>query len=101
MDPSCKGKYIRCVYSLLNSESNTVAYEGACTLLTLSTSPTAVRACVTTLAQLLTAETDHNVKLIILDRLDSLRARHEKIVQVCMRSLGFLYLYLVAFIRNR
>lgn len=80
-NPKAKPFYLRAVYSLLSSNSNTVAYEASCTLLSLSSAPTAVRAAISALCQLLIIESDNNVKLIILNKLSSLKTKHEKILQ--------------------
>jgi coatomer subunit beta len=47
----------------------------------LSTAPTAVRACAQTYATLLNVSTDNNIKLIVLDRLIELKKHHSKVVQ--------------------
>lgn len=51
------------------------------TLVALSSAPSAVRAAVTAFCTLLQSESDNNVKLIILTRLQSLRAKNERILQ--------------------
>jgi coatomer subunit beta len=79
--PQSKSQYIRAIFSLVNSTSPAVAFEGANTLIALSSAPTAVRAAVQSYTQLLTKESDNNVKLIILDRLAGLKRRNEKILQ--------------------
>ena len=49
--------------------------------MSLSTAPTAVRACAQAFATLLNTTTDNNVKLIVLDRLAELKKYHAKVVQ--------------------
>jgi coatomer subunit beta len=80
-NPKAKPYYLRAVYGLLNSNSNTVSFEAANTLLSLSGAPTAVRAAVQALCQLLMVDSDNNVKLIIIGKLDALRTRQEKVLQ--------------------
>jgi coatomer subunit beta len=46
----------------------------------LSSAPTAVRAAATTYCQLLSSQSDNNVKLIILDRLNELRTMHRNVM---------------------
>ena len=41
--PTERPRFIRCIYNLLNSSSAAVRYEAAGTLVTLSTSPTAIK----------------------------------------------------------
>ena len=79
-DPAQKSRFVKCLFLLLRSESPAVAYEAAWTLVSLSTAPTAVRACTQTYAQLLTNSPDNNVKLIVLDRLHDLKKHHAKVV---------------------
>ena len=43
-NPNERSRFIRCIYNLLNSNSASVRYEAAGTLITLSTAPTAVKA---------------------------------------------------------
>lgn len=80
-DPAQKSRFVRCLFQLLRSDSPAVSYEAAWTLVSLSTAPTAVRACAQTYASLLNSSSDNNVKLIVLDRLYELKKHHSKVVQ--------------------
>lgn len=82
-NPSERARFIRCIYSLLNSSSPAVRYEAAGTLVTLSNAPTAVKAAASCYIELILKESDNNVKLIVLDRLIALREvpSHEKVLQ--------------------
>ncbi|CAM8986370.1 unnamed protein product [Rhodiola kirilowii] len=75
-----KGKYIKIIISLLNAQSTAVVYECANTLVSLSSAPTAIRAAANTYSQLLLSQSDNNVKLIVLDRLNELKASHKEIM---------------------
>ncbi|KAI3841343.1 hypothetical protein MKW98_007824 [Papaver atlanticum] len=75
-----KGKYIKIIISLLNAPSNAVIYECAGTLVSLSSAPTAIRAAANTYCQLLQSQSDNNVKLIVLDRLNELKTSHREIM---------------------
>ena len=123
-NPSERSRFIRCIYNLLNSSSPAVRYEAAGTLVTLSSTPTAVKVSLLPQAgkravdnalsvplslpsilhlplslqaaaqcyiELIVKESDNNVKLIVLDRLISLKAvpAHEKVLQVC-----HIYIYI-------
>ncbi|VDM33224.1 unnamed protein product [Hydatigera taeniaeformis] len=79
--PFEKVKFIRCVFSLLNSTSSSVRYEAATTLITLSGASPAIRASASCYVDLILKESDNNAKLVILNSLIDLRARHEKILQ--------------------
>ena len=68
-NPTEKGKYIKIILALLQSPSTAVVYECAVTLVSLSQAPTAIRAAANCYCQLLASQSDNNVKLIVLDRL--------------------------------
>lgn len=72
-NPSERSRFIRCIYNLLNSNSNAVRYEAAGTLITLSTAPTAIKAAASCYIELIIQESDNNVKLIVLDRLIAIK----------------------------
>lgn len=82
-NPSERSRFIRCIYNLLNSNSNAVRYEAAGTLVTLSTAPTAIKAAVGCYIELVIKEADNNVKLIVLDRLVALKENEhtERVMQ--------------------
>ncbi|XP_040577770.2 coatomer subunit beta isoform X2 [Lepeophtheirus salmonis] len=81
-NPMERSRFIRCIYSLLNSNSPSVRYEAAGTLVTLSTAPTSVKAAASCYIELIVKESDNNVKLIVLDRLMAMKESpsHEKIL---------------------
>jgi coatomer subunit beta len=72
-NPGERSRFIRCIYSLLNSQSAAVRYEAAGTLVTLSSAPTAIKAAASCYIDLIVKESDNNVKLIVLDRLVALK----------------------------
>lgn len=66
-------------------------YESAGILVSLSSAPTAIRAAANTYCQLLQTQSDNNVKLIVLDRLQELKATHREVmVEVIMDVLRAL-----------
>ncbi|KAJ1429229.1 Coatomer beta subunit, C-terminal [Sesbania bispinosa] len=75
-----KGKYIKIIISLLNVPSTAVIYECAGTLVSLSSAPTAIKAAASTYCQLLLSQSDNNVKLIVLDRLNELKSSNRDIM---------------------
>ncbi|XP_010555996.1 PREDICTED: coatomer subunit beta-1-like [Tarenaya hassleriana] len=79
-NPAEKGKYIKIIIALLNAPSAAVIYECAGTLVSLSSAPTAIRAASNTYCQLLLSQSDNNVKLIVLDRLNELKSSHRDIM---------------------
>ncbi|XP_053984632.1 coatomer subunit beta [Hylaeus volcanicus] len=82
-NPSERGRFIRCIYSLLNSPSAAVRYEAAGTLVTLTSAPTAIKAAASCYIELVVKESDNNVKLIVLDRLIAMKDSpvYERVLQ--------------------
>ncbi|KAB1996166.1 hypothetical protein ES319_D13G212900v1 [Gossypium barbadense] len=75
-----KAKYIKIIIALLNSPSTAVIYECAGTLVSLSSAPSAIKAAANTYCQLLLSQSDNNVKLIVLDRLNELKYSHRDVM---------------------
>mmetsp|Transcript_2857 Transcript_2857/g.5326 ORF Transcript_2857/g.5326 Transcript_2857/m.5326 type:complete len:949 (-) Transcript_2857:1874-4720(-) len=86
-NPMEKGKYIKVIFSLLGSSSAAMVYEAANTLISLSSAPTAIRAAGQSYCQLLTAQSDNNVKLILLDRLIELKKSHKPVMQELLMEM--------------
>ena len=80
-DPNQKSRFVRVLFQMLSSESPAVSYEAAWTLISLSNSPTAVRAAAVTYTNLLNSQNDNNVIMIVLERLEQLQKKHSKILQ--------------------
>lgn len=82
-NPLERARFIRCIYSLLNSPSAAVRYEAAGTLVTLSNAPTAIKAAASCYIELVVKESDNNVKLIVLDRLIAMKDSpiYERVLQ--------------------
>ncbi|KAG7187989.1 hypothetical protein KM043_013945 [Ampulex compressa] len=82
-NPSERARFVRCIYSLLNSPSTAVRYEAAGTLVTLSSAPTAIKAAASCYIELVVKESDNNVKLIVLDRLVAMKESpvYERVLQ--------------------
>lgn len=91
-NPYEKSRYIRCILTLFSSESNAVVYECASVLVALSSSATAIRAAANSYVQLLSSQSDNNIKLIVLERLQDLKRQHSKVLQEMImdiiRALG-------------
>lgn len=80
-DPSYSPRFVKILLYLLNNMSNTVAFEAASTLIMLSSSTANVRAAVDTMIQIMINETDNNVKLIVLNRIDILKNHYQRTLQ--------------------
>ncbi|CAK5279339.1 unnamed protein product [Mycena citricolor] len=79
-DSGNRSRYIRVMFELLNVQSSAVKYEAATTLTTLSQNPAAVKAAASCLINIIVKQSDNNVKIIVLDRLDGLRKRHGHVI---------------------
>lgn len=80
-NPAEKGRYIKIILALLQSSSTAVVYECAVTLVSLSQAPSAIRAAANCFCQLLVSQSDNNIKLIVLDRLQELKDKHRDVMQ--------------------
>lgn len=87
INPHEKVKYVPVLFSVLQSKSPAVLYQCAATLLTLSASPTAIRHATQTFIQLLTAHSDNNVRLIVLDRLKDVRNAYPEVLQESLMDI--------------
>jgi coatomer subunit beta len=87
-EPHQKSRFVRVLFSMLSSTSPAVSYEAAWTLVSLSSSPTAVRAAAVTYTNLLNGQNDNNIQLIVLERLQSLQdSNYGKIVQELLMDI--------------
>jgi coatomer subunit beta len=75
-----KARYLRLIFDLLEANTSTVVYESATSLTSLTSNPVAVKAAAGKLIELSIKESDNNVKLIVLDRVDQLRRRNEGVL---------------------
>jgi len=71
-DPTQKSRFVQVLFQMLQSPSAAVSYEAAWTLCSLSKAPSALRAAAVTYTNLLNGQNDHNVQLIVLERLENL-----------------------------
>ena len=67
-NPAEKGRFLKVILALLNSNSHAVMFECALALTQLSGVPSAIKAAINSFTQLLVSVSDNNVKLIVLDR---------------------------------
>ncbi|KEY69848.1 hypothetical protein S7711_08989 [Stachybotrys chartarum IBT 7711] len=75
-----KARYLRLIFDLLEAGASTVVYEAASSLTALTNNPVAVKAAAAKFIELSIKEADNNVKLIVLDRVDQLRKKHEGVL---------------------
>jgi len=86
-DPFQKSKYVRAVFTLQGSASNSVAFECASSLVALSNAQTAVKTAVQTYCNLLSTHSDNNVKLIVLDKLADLQRKHPDVLKTLIMDI--------------
>ncbi|KAJ3436583.1 coatomer subunit beta [Anaeramoeba flamelloides] len=79
-DKTERSKYLLSISKLLDSHSKSVRFESAKTLLSLTSSIHALRAVSQTYTSLLSNERDHNIKLIVLDLLRTLKFASRSVV---------------------
>ena len=80
-DPFQRSRFLRAVFNLQSSASNSVAFECASTLVSLSSSQTAVKTAVQVYCHLLATHSENNVKLIVIDKLADLQKRHSDVLK--------------------
>lgn len=68
------------IFDLLEAGAATVVYEAASSLTALTSNPVAVKAAASKFIELSIKEADNNVKLIVLDRVDTLRKNNEGVL---------------------
>mmetsp|Transcript_24653 Transcript_24653/g.61827 ORF Transcript_24653/g.61827 Transcript_24653/m.61827 type:complete len:954 (+) Transcript_24653:242-3103(+) len=85
--PGERGKFVRCIHKLLDSDSAAVRFESAGALLALSSAPTAIRAASSTFIALLSSQSDNNVKMIVLDKLEQIKKRNAKVLRELLMDI--------------
>ncbi|ORC88944.1 putative coatomer beta subunit [Trypanosoma theileri] len=80
-NPYDKAKYVAILFNILQSKNPAVRFQCASTLLNLSSSPTAIRQAALTFIDLLKTHSDNSVRLIVIDKLDGMRARFSEVLQ--------------------
>mmetsp|Transcript_68866 Transcript_68866/g.222588 ORF Transcript_68866/g.222588 Transcript_68866/m.222588 type:complete len:1017 (-) Transcript_68866:232-3282(-) len=80
-NPAYKGRFLRIVLNLATSTSTAVSYDCASSLVSLSSSPLAIHQATTAFVTLLTEQSDNNVKLIVLDRLQDVKKHHKPVME--------------------
>merc|ERR1719375_126720 len=79
--PAYKSRFLRIVFNLTQSSSTAVSYDCASSLVSLSASPVAIHQATQAYVQLLTEQSDNNVKLIVLDRLQDVQKHHRQVME--------------------
>ncbi|KAL6049239.1 Coatomer subunit beta [Balamuthia mandrillaris] len=79
--PEKRPIYLRCLFELLKSKSPAVQFDAAAALVSLTSAPTAIKAASSTFIRILCTESDNNVKMIVLDKLEHIKRHHLKVLQ--------------------
>ncbi|KAL7752220.1 coatomer subunit beta [Sorochytrium milnesiophthora] len=82
-----KSRYIRMIHALLQAPSHAVKYEAASSLVSLTSAAPAVKAAATAYVELVLKESDNNVKLIVLDGINELREKHDRMLDDMVMDL--------------
>jgi coatomer subunit beta len=88
--PQRRLHFMRIIFTLLGGKGTSAAvqYEAAVTLLSLSRAPTAVKAAASSLLSLLHGASDNNVKMIVLDKLQTeIKVKYPKVLQELVMDL--------------
>jgi coatomer subunit beta len=75
-----KPRYLRLIFDLLEAKTSTVVYEAASSLCTLTSNPVAIKAAAAKFIELAVNEPDNNVKLIVLERVATLRRKNDSVL---------------------
>lgn len=75
-----KARYLRLIFDLLEAKESTVVYEAASSLTALTNNPVAVKAAAAKFIDLSIRESDNNVKLIVLEKVNQLRQANEGVL---------------------
>ncbi|CAK9437333.1 uncharacterized protein LODBEIA_P17110 [Lodderomyces beijingensis] len=78
---SLKQQYAQLITEIVESSSNVVMYEAANTLTVLTSNPASILLAGNKFVELATKESDNNVKIITLDRINDLNKEHPGVLQ--------------------
>lgn len=78
---SQKTRYLRAILPLLKGQPPSVQYEAACAILELSSAPISAKAAASAFIELLCSQSDNNIKLITLDKLELIKKKQNKVLQ--------------------
>ncbi|KAJ2722722.1 coatomer subunit beta [Coemansia sp. Benny D115] len=82
-----KGLFVRTIFDLLSAPASSVKYDAATTLVSLTSNAAAIKAAASCYISLALKESDNNIKITVLERLDQLRTRHEGILDDLVMDL--------------
>lgn len=80
-NPALKQQYAQLMTEIIESSSNVVMYEAANTLTVLTSNPQSILLARNKFVELATRESDNNVKIITLERINQLHKQHPGVLQ--------------------
>jgi len=80
-DSSQKQRLMNCIFMMSNSKSPSVLFECANTITQLTTAPGAIKIAIQSYLNLMYDSNDNNVKIIVLDKILSLRKMYAKVLE--------------------
>lgn len=80
-NPALKQQYAQLMIEIIESSSNVVMYEAANTLTVLTSNPQSILLAGNKFVELATRESDNNVKIITLERINQLHKQHPGVLQ--------------------
>ncbi|EGW34231.1 uncharacterized protein SPAPADRAFT_135572 [Spathaspora passalidarum NRRL Y-27907] len=80
-NPNLNQQYAQLLTEIVESSSNVVVYEAANTLSLLTSAPSSILLVGTKFVELATKESDNNVKIITLERINELHKKHPGVLQ--------------------
>ncbi|CAD8125535.1 unnamed protein product [Paramecium sonneborni] len=89
-DPQQKPKLLKSIYQFSKSKSASVQYECANTLFAVSPSLASLKIAVQIYMQLINTQTDNNIKLVILDRLEAVNQLNPRVLEDRTQDLSQL-----------
>ena len=87
VEPSQKSRLMNAIFMLSNSKSSSVLLECADTIIQLTTAPSAIKIAIQSYLSLLQDQNDNNVKLIVLNKIMSLKKKYSKLLQEYMADI--------------
>lgn len=87
VDPALKPKLMNAIFMLSNSKSSSVLFECANSIISLTTAPSAIKIAIQSYLNLLSEANDNNVKLIVLNRILSLKSKYGKLLEEYMGDI--------------
>ena len=87
VEPTQKSRLMNAIFMLSNSKSSSVLFECANTIIQLTTAPSAIKIAIQSYLTLLQDQNDNNVKLIVLNKIVTLKKKYSKLLEEYMNDI--------------